>query len=261
MTGGGYAAGMARCAVFALFALSGCSVWFFSGESWVDRTRPVVLVETTGGVEYGAATEFGVLTLGRSAADGPCRVHYFLGPTPLTEPGTLGPTGGVFTAADIDLKTQAVRSLDRAPTRDDRLFAMWTPDGVAANTIPVRLAAGPGIEGDVLEAPAQPLPAGATILMETREGTVQFVGLVAGRAHLEGAPGAGDYYVFAGVDRIREMLAVPQQYPRDLQPRYRPDDITVWKPVPPAPADPTAKTPAPAEPAPATPAPILTPKR
>ena len=49
-----------RAAPFGLFLLSGCSVWVFSGESWIDRTRPAVLVETTGGVELGAATEFGV---------------------------------------------------------------------------------------------------------------------------------------------------------------------------------------------------------
>ena len=39
----------AIAAAFLLPLLSGCSVWFFSGESWIDRSRPVVLVETTGG--------------------------------------------------------------------------------------------------------------------------------------------------------------------------------------------------------------------
>jgi hypothetical protein len=37
--------------------------------------------------------------------------------------------------------------------------------------------------------------------------------------------------VFAGVDRVRELLAVPQQYPVDLVPKYRPDDIQTFKPV------------------------------
>src|SRR5262245_19763098 len=100
-------------AIAFLPCLSSCAVWFFSGESWLDRSRPVCLVETTGGIELGATTEFGVLTLGRSATSGPCRVHYFTGPTPLIETGELVATGSVFTRAEIDLKTQHVRALDR----------------------------------------------------------------------------------------------------------------------------------------------------
>lgn len=217
------------CAVLLLPLLQGCSVWFFSGESWIDRTRPAVLVETTGGVELGAATEFGVLTLGRTAQTGPCRVHYFLGPTPLVESGTLAPATSTFTNADIDLRTQAVRCLDRAPTNADRLVAMWTADGTTTRTVAVQLADEPGIAGDVLQAPAEGLPPGACILLAGDDETVQFVGLVAGKATADGPQGPRDYYVFAGVDRVRELLAVPQPHPADLAPRYRPDDITVMK--------------------------------
>lgn len=219
------------CAVLLLPLLQGCSVWFFSGEAWIDRTRPAVLVETTGGVEFGAATEFGVLTLGRTAQSGPCRVHYFLGPTPLVEAGTLSAATPTFTSADIDLRTQAVRCLDRAPTPGDRLHAMWTPDGTTTVTVPVQLADDPGVAGDVLRIPAGGLPAGACILRTGGEDEpVQFVGLVAGKATVDGPQGRREYYVFAGVDRIRELLAVPVQHPADLAPRYRPDDITVLKP-------------------------------
>jgi hypothetical protein len=224
------------CAVLLLPLLQGCSVWFFSGESWIDRTRPAVLVETTGGIEFGAATEFGVLTLGRTAKEGPCRVHYFLGPTPLVEAGTLAVATGTFTHAEIDLRTQAVRCLDRNPTAADELVAMWTPDGTTTVTVPVQLATDPGVAGDVLRAPPRELPAGACILRQGTDASVQFVGLVAGKATVEGPRGSVDYYVYAGVDRIRELLAVPQQHPADLAPRYRPDDITVLKPQPAKPA-------------------------
>ena len=73
----------------SLLVLPSCGVWFFSGEHWIDRSHPVALLETTGGIELAATTEFGVLSLGRSATEGPCRVHYFLGPTPLIESGEL----------------------------------------------------------------------------------------------------------------------------------------------------------------------------
>lgn len=232
-----------RCALLGLLVLPGCSAWFFSGESWIDRTRPAVLVETTGGVEFGVTTEFGVLTLGRTAVEGPCRVHYFLGQTPLVESGTLGAAGGMFTSADIDLKTQAVRCLDRAPVAEDRLLAMWTADGITTTTVPVQLAQLPGVEGDALAVPAQPLPAGACILRVGDDDTVQFVGLVSGKATFTHSDRITECYVFAGVDRVREMLAVPRQHPTDQAPRFRPDDITVMKAV-------KQKEPAPKQPAP-----------
>ncbi|HZN40655.1 MAG TPA: hypothetical protein VFD82_17760 [Planctomycetota bacterium] len=217
-------------AALLLPVLPGCSVWFFSAEPKVDRTRPVALVETTGGIELGATTEFGVLTLGRSAASGPCRVHYFLGPTPLVEDGELKATGSLFTRAEIDLKTQALRALDRGPAPERELLVMWTPDGVSTRSYAVQLAREPGVEGDVLVDPGVELPAGATVMQRNTEHELQFAGLIAGKVTL-GSGAARSYYVFAGVDRMREMLAVPQQYPVDLVPKYRLDDIQTFKPV------------------------------
>lgn len=219
------------CAVLLLPLLQGCTGWFFAGEHWVDRTRPAVLVETIGGVEFGAATEFGVLLLGRTATEGPCRVHYFLGPTPMVDDGTLVATGNsCFQArAEIDLKTQLVRTMDHSPTPDDALHVMWTPDGTTTQTVDVQLAQDPAIDGDVLEHPGQELPPGACVLRTDVDGTVQFVGLIAGKATVEGT--SRRYYVFAGVDRIRELLAVPSPHPQDFAPKYRPDDIMVMKPV------------------------------
>lgn len=227
---------MRWCAFLAVVAmvtmvLSGCSVWFFSGEHWIDQSRPVALVETTGGVEFGATTEFGVLTLGRTAKAGPCRVHYFLGPTPIIEDGELDAAGGLFTRADIDLKTMSLRVLDQAPTRDDQLWAMWTPDGTSVRTVRVHLAGEPGVDGDALTDPGSVLPVGAAVLRADRDAGLQFAGLIAGLAEVQDGSGSRRYYVFAGVDRIREMLAVPEVHPRDSAPKYRTDDISVMKPV------------------------------
>jgi hypothetical protein len=218
------------CVVLILPLLSGCVGWFFDGESWIDRTRPVVLVETIGGVEFGAATEFGVLTLGRTAKEGPCRVHYFLGPTPMVDDGQIVATGSTFVRAEIDLKTQLARAMDHTPSAEDDLVVMWTPDGTNTQSVAVQLARHEGFEGDVLEHPGQELPPGATVLRTADDGTVQFVGLIAGKATVAG-PGSGEYFVYAGVDRIRELIAMPLPHPQDWAPKYRPDDITVMKPV------------------------------
>ena len=224
-----------RRSVLALMPLlASCSAWFLSGYDSIDRSRPVALVETTGGVELGATTEFGILTLGRTAQDGPCRVHYFLGPTPIIEDGAVRATGSTFCLADMDLKTMRLRVLDRPPTTDDELVAMWTPDGVSVETVSVTLARTAGVRGDVLDDPGAELPAGAAVFARER-GDLRFVGLVAGRARLEGAPAAGSYYVYAGVDRVREMLAVPEVHPTEYETKFRLDDITVTKPMQPGP--------------------------
>ena len=242
-----YAAAMRSAwAIAFLPCLTSCSAWFFSGESWLDRSRPVALVETTGGIEFGATTEFGVLTLGRSAAGGPCRVHYFLGPTPIVETGELLPTGSVFTRAEIDLKTQLLRALDRPLTARDELLVMWTPDGQTTREVAVRLADAAGVRGDALADPGEVLPTGATVLCRAADGSWLFAGLIAGQAIVDGGQAAGRWFVFAGVDRVREMLAVPSRHPVDEVPKYRTDDIAVRKPllspqgppVPPAPQSP-----------------------
>jgi hypothetical protein len=217
-------------AVLLPLPLASCSVWFFSGESWIDRSQPVALVETTGGVELGATTEFGVLTLGRTATAGPCRVHYFLGPTPVIEDGELAATASLFTVAEIDLKTMALRAMDRSPSAADELLAMWTPDGTRTERVAVQLARDPGVTGDVLRHPGRELPVGAAVFADSDEGLL-FVGLVAGKAEVTEQDAARHYFVFAGVDRIREMLATPIPYPTDLVPKYRTDDISVMKPA------------------------------
>ena len=227
-----------RCKVAALAIISAllatlpsCAEWLFSGQRRVDRSRPVVLLETTGGVEYGAATELGVLSLGRTAKSGPCRVHYFLGPTPIIESGTLHAATQTFVHAEIDLKTQLARILDRGLRKDDDLWVMWTPTGEAVETVAVELARREGIDGDILRDPGVELPGGATLLCRGPRGEALFAGLIAGRATVESGPSKGRYYVVAGVDRMRELLAIPERFPRDLAPKYRADGISVMKPV------------------------------
>lgn len=228
--------GVLRAGLLAgLLPLGSCAWWFFSGLPEVDRSRPVALVETTGGVEYGATTELGILTLGRSAQGGPCRVHYFLGPTPMIEHGAIEPTGSTFYRARIDLRTQNLRVLDRPVQPGDMLLAMWTPDGVQVEEVPVALATGPGIGGDLLADPGRHLPPGAAVLAQG-DGGLLFAGLVSARAVLDLPAGDGPggrqvYYSFAGVDRVRELLAVPEVHPQDYRVRYRPDGITVREPI------------------------------
>jgi hypothetical protein len=220
---------VAAAAAASTSLLGGCASWFFSGLPKVDRSRPVALIETTGGVEYGATTELGILCLGRTATTGPCRVHYFLGPTPMIEDGRLLATGTTFCRAEIDLRTQNLRVLARDPTPADNLVAMYTPTGQDVVEVPVRLATRAGITGDVLEATSTELPAGSAVFAQLDQG-LRFCGLIAGKAKVAGPGGQHEYYVFAGVDRVRELLAVPEPFPQAPTYRHRPDGITVTRP-------------------------------
>jgi hypothetical protein len=237
---------MRRLLAFALCPLlTGCAEWFFSGEPRRDLSHPVVLVETIGGVEFGASTEYGVLTLGRTATTGPCRVRYLLGPTPMVDDGELTTGGGVFTCARIDLRTQNARVLGRPLAEADELVAMWTPDGATIREVAVHLARAEGVAGDVLLHPGAELPTGAAVLRKNeRDLGHDFVGLIAGKAIVDGGPAAGTYFVFTGVDRLRELLAVPEPFPVDVEARHRPDGITVMQPIAP-PAEPKPPEPQP----------------
>jgi hypothetical protein len=219
-------------AALGLLGLGGCVAHLFSGEYYPDQTRPIARIETRGGVEYGATTSIGILFLGRTATEGPCRVHYFLGSQLVTEPGRIEQVGGLYYRAAIDLKHQTVNPLPRALRPDDELCAIVL-DGSEATRVPVTLARGEGIEGDLLEEPERPLPAGAGLFrIDPDDERLQFVGLVAGTATLETDGTRRRLVVFTGLDRLREALLVPQRVPEPTQVKYRPDGIWLREPIP-----------------------------
>lgn len=218
-------------ATTALLLLASCTAHLFSHSNpKPDGTRPVVRIETRGGVEYGVATSEGLLFLGRTAASGPCRVHYFLGKTPVVEDGTIVPFGGIFVRADVDLKQQRAELLTRDPRPDEALFAIVHGE-TDVQTLPVTIARGEGLEGDLLEWPGGRLPAGTGIFTrdDGKEEHWRLVGLVSGEATLEKDGNARRLIVFAGVDRIREALASPRPWPEPMTVKHRMDDISVSK--------------------------------
>ena len=143
-------------------AASACTHGLFSpANPGPDRSRPVVRIETRGGAEYGVTTTDGILFLGRTATEGPCRVHLFIGgtPTPLIEDGTIEAAGAVFYRVAFDLKTMAVPLLDRDLATDDALIAIPFVGPFVTTEVPVRLAQNSAIDGDVIEWPDRDLPA------------------------------------------------------------------------------------------------------
>jgi len=187
------------------------------------------MVETRGGREFGATTSEGILFLGRTAVEGPCRVHYYLGPqaTPLVEDGEIHKLGGIYYLADIDLKHQRVDILERDPEPGDDLVAMYFA-GRDVQQAYVHLAQDDNVEGDVIAWPGRDLPAGAGIFMR-QDGGLRFVGLVTGKVAIEAEGRTKKYLTIAGLDRLREALATPRVHPAAPEVKHRPDDISVIK--------------------------------
>lgn len=210
-------------ATLALLGAGGCTQWLFSGVPLLATDRPVMFIETRGGSELGVGTDDGILFLGRTAKEGPCRIHYWLGPTPLVEDGVVEAWGGVFFRAKMDLRFQHAPYLDRDLAPDEPLFAMLT-DGRACEEVPLQRAHGPDIDGDVVVWPGRDLPAGAGVFAHTDDG-LRLVGMIAGSVEVAGQR----YLVHTGTTAWREAMltALPRREPRRVV--HRPDDITIDK--------------------------------
>lgn len=189
-----------------------------------DRGRPIARIETRGGVEFGATTREGILFLGRTAQSGPCRVHYWLGPTLVVEDGYIESAGGTLYRARIDLQHQNVHLLPRDLTRADSIVAMlFSPGGVTE--VPVQLAGQGQIDGEVLADPGRSLPPGTGIFVRAPDGDLLFAGLVSAELRL----GSQRLIAFAGPNRLRETLLTPELFPMPPSPKHRPDGISIVK--------------------------------
>jgi hypothetical protein len=216
---------LALLALPAVLASAGCSGWFFSGVDYPDRSRPIARVETQGGIEYGATTEFGVLFLGRTATEGPCRVRMFLGEQLIVDDGKIEPFGGGIWRASIDLVGQGAPLWTSPITASQDLVALCL-DGPLAVDVPVQLALLDGVDGDVIEAPGRDLPAGTPIFVRDEAERLWFAGLVSARATLQGAGGGTtELFVFAGPRALAEALEQPENHLAPVRIKYRPDGI------------------------------------
>lgn len=212
-----------RALLLLALVLPGCSQWLLSGVPRPSNARPVMRIETRGGSELGVGTDAGILFLGRTAQKGPCRIHYWLGPTPLVDDGEVERWGGVFFRANMDLKHPYAPFLDRDLGDDEPLVALMT-DGRSFEEIGLQRARGPGVAGDLVVWPGRDLEAGTGVFVYGERG-LALVGMIAGSVQL----GDQRYLVHTGTTALREALlaAKPSREPRRVV--HRPDDITIDK--------------------------------
>ena len=218
-------------ALALLSVASSCAGWFFSGVQYPDRSRPTVLIETSAGVELGVATSAGILFLGRTASEGPCRVHQYLGDQLTIEDGRIDRFGGVYYRATIDRKHQSC-PLWTSPLEPGEVLVAQRIGKGGFDEFGVRVTRDPSVEGDALDEPGVALPVGSGIFKESA-GRLHFVGLVTAAAELESPDGGRRGFVlFTGLDRLAEALAVPENGTAPLRVKYRSDNTWVGEPTP-----------------------------
>ncbi len=211
-------------------ALSGCTTHLFSGDPKIDRSRPVAVVDIRGQASrLAATTDEGIVFLDKSTTETPCRVHYFLGPDLIVDDGIVEPLGGVYSRANIDLKTQAVPTLKRELTADDRLVALLL---VGRNVVrlDVSLTKHSAVKGYAIDWPGQDLPEGTGIFTHitgVNERGLAFVGLATGIAKLNIAGDETKFITFTGPARMREAMANAKPVFQKHKVIHRPDGITI----------------------------------
>jgi len=87
-----------------------------------------VRVHTRNGAEQGVNTEYGILTLGRTADAGPCEVTVFYGDGPSVEPGRIERIDDRICRVEIDLHAPRSQMSFAYPLPDDDLAVAFSTD-------------------------------------------------------------------------------------------------------------------------------------
>jgi hypothetical protein len=183
---------------------------------------PVVRIQTTGGFEHGVSTQIGVLFLGRTASEGPAKLQYWLGPTPMIETGQVEAIGGSIHRIRPEVPIPSVPVTLEPVRPDEELVLMGIQDQIPWR-LPVQLAQDEVVRGTVLRYPAGlrlgPDSVGLGVFRETDAGFA-LVGLVKGVAQKSDDT---RFLLFAGIGELRDAFARSGRAVEQLEVEYRAD--------------------------------------
>ncbi len=197
---------LSRAALALLLSgLAGCS-------GMRTLSDPTLLVETTGGRELGAATDYGIVFLGRTARSGPVSITAWFGDGPNLEKTVIEPVGPILCTADTPIRLPDAPMDFRDPRPGETLHVYgrdangpWKADVVVqadprllglVTTIPDRLRNAP----DQIGAGVYTYPA------EGDERTKRLVGLVAGIVTLRTTTGEREYLAIVGPQELWRLV-------------------------------------------------------
>jgi hypothetical protein len=187
---------------------------------------PVVVIRTPGGTELGVTTDEGVFFLGRTAQEGPAKVLYWLGDSPLVESGEVRRRGGSIYEVLLDVDLPAV-PISFEPLRPGESLVLIGVDDDWAWQYGVVVPEDPMASGTIVRWPSglriEPSQVGAGVFRDTGEG-LTLVGLVKATAEIEGG---GRFLLLAGLPELRVALLEPRSAVPVREVLYRADGTRI----------------------------------
>jgi hypothetical protein len=189
---------------------------------------PTVVVETTGGIELGVTTDYGVVFLGRTAQAGRVHVTAWFGDGPQTEASVIEPVGaGVFTA-ETEIRLPSVPMNFRELTPGRKVLVVGRR-GDETWSREVKVRGDSRVEGILLPSlreierdPSQ-IGAGVLVLVDDDENQKELVGLVSGSLTLEDGTGSERYTTVVGIGDLWRLIAHRRDVDRIRRPVSRED--------------------------------------
>lgn len=218
-------AAMPRASLVPLWLLPALLLGSCAGTR--TKADPTLLIRTTGGTELGAATDYGVIFLGRTARAGELEIVAWFGDGPSVEASAVEPVGeGLFTA-ETEIRLPSLRLGFREPRPGEELLLVGRTEA-GRWELRTGVVRDPRVDGLLLPVPSgMPDRAdqiGANLIrLEGRRRIPHLVGLVSGKLTLEGPDGRREYLTVVGPAHLWRLATHRRDLTRPKRWVYRED--------------------------------------
>lgn len=178
-----------------------------------DLADPCVRIQTTGGVELGVSTDYGLVFLGRTAQSGEIEVTAWYGDGPSIEVSVIEPITSELYTAETEVRLPSVPMSYTFPTpgsvlrlRGRTLAGPWEAEVTVQNE--------PRAEGLVVDVPAaiegraDQIGAGLYEFPDGDRSRMRLVGLVSGRVRFETRGGPREYLTIQGPNHLWRLVTL-----------------------------------------------------
>jgi hypothetical protein len=187
-----------------------------------------VRIQTSGGVELGASTDYGLVFLGRTARAGDIDVTAWYGDGPSIERAVIEPVSPEFCTAETEIRLPSVPMSFADPDPGEQLLVIgrslidfWKAE--------VTVQEDPRIEGLLIDVPPEldgfPDQIGAGVYRAPGGdmAKLELVGLVSGRVQLDTRSGSRDYLTVLGPRELWRLVTLRRDRTQRREWVYRED--------------------------------------
>jgi len=172
---------------------------------------PTLVIQTRGGVELGAATDYGVVFLGSTAPAGEVEITAWYGDGPSIERSVIEPIDAGLYTAETEIRLPSVPLSFRDPRPGEKVLVRGRfPGGPWEEEVTVR--AEQSVEGLLIDVPRiirghpDQIGAGVYVLPGGERAQMRLVGLVSGRLRLIRPQGEREYLTVVGPRHLWRLV-------------------------------------------------------